>query len=41
MSVHLPPIVGKLIPRLASDFEGEVVAAARAIERALRAAGRD
>ena len=33
--------LGKLIPRLASDQDGEVVATARAIERTLRAAEAD
>jgi hypothetical protein len=33
--------IGKLIPRLASDHDGEVVATARAIERLLKAGGRD
>jgi hypothetical protein len=32
-----PPIIGRLIPRLASPFDPEVVATARAIERALAA----
>jgi hypothetical protein len=41
MTSGIPPIVEKLIPRLASDFDGEVVATARAIDRALRANGRD
>jgi hypothetical protein len=41
MRNSLPPIVEKLIPRLASNFDGEVVATARAIDRALRANGRD
>jgi hypothetical protein len=38
---NLPPIVAKLVPRLASTHDGEVVATARAIERALRAASLD
>lgn len=33
--------IGKLIPRLASNHDGEVVATARAIERLLKAGGRD
>ena len=33
--------LGKLLPRLASPFEGEVVATGRAIERTLKAAGLD
>jgi hypothetical protein len=41
MTSHLPPLVEKLIPRLASNFDGEVVATARAIDRSLRANGRD
>ncbi len=32
--------ITKLVPRLASDFDGEVVATARAIGRALKSAGR-
>jgi hypothetical protein len=39
--VEVAPLVSKLIPRLASDHDGEVVATARAIERVLKAAGRD
>lgn len=31
-----PPILGALIPRLGSEFDGEVVATARAIERTLK-----
>jgi hypothetical protein len=34
-------LVAKLIPRLASPHDGEVVATARAIERTLRGAGLD
>jgi hypothetical protein len=33
----LPEIVSKLIPRLASNHDGEIVATARAIDRALKA----
>ena len=39
--VTIAPTLGKLIPRLASDHDGEVVATARAIERVLKSAGRD
>jgi hypothetical protein len=39
--VEVAPLVSKLIPRLASDHDGEVVATARAIGRVLSAAGRD
>jgi hypothetical protein len=35
------PQIGKMIPRLASEYDGEVVATVRAIERTLKAAGRD
>jgi hypothetical protein len=35
------PKLSKLIPRLASDHDGEVVATARAIERVLKASGHD
>jgi hypothetical protein len=38
---ELPPILSKLIPRLASDHDGEVVATVRAIDRALRTRGAD
>jgi hypothetical protein len=34
-------LLGRLIPRLASEHDGEVVATARAIERTLKSAGRD
>src|SRR4051812_7190131 len=37
----IPPRVAILIPRLASDHEGERLATVAAIERALTAAGRD
>jgi hypothetical protein len=37
----LIPTLGKLIPRLASNHDGEVVATVRAIERVLKSAGRD
>jgi hypothetical protein len=35
------PRLSKLLPRLASNHDGEVVATARAIERVLRASGHD
>jgi predicted nuclease of predicted toxin-antitoxin system len=38
---QLTPKLGKLLPLLGSDRDGEVVAAARAIDRALRSAGCD
>lgn len=38
----LPAVkIAKLIPRLGSTFDGEVVATARAIERTLKATGQD
>jgi hypothetical protein len=37
----IAPRLGKLIPRLASNYDGEVVATARAIERLLKSAGQD
>jgi hypothetical protein len=37
----LPEIVAKLIPRLASPHDGEVIATARAVGRALQSAGCD
>jgi hypothetical protein len=36
MSAALPPILARLIPRLGSPHDGEVVATARAIERTLK-----
>jgi hypothetical protein len=36
MTRAFPPILGQLIPRLGSPFDGEVVATARAIGRALK-----
>ena len=39
--IEVAPRIGKLIPRLASDHDGEVVATVRAIERTLKSAGRD
>jgi hypothetical protein len=33
----LPPVIARLIPRLGSSFDAEVVSTARAIERALKA----
>lgn len=41
MSGQFPEIIARLIPRLASSFDGEVVATARAVERALQNAGLD
>ena len=37
----LIPTLKKLIPRLASNHDGEVVATVRAIQRVLKSAGRD
>jgi hypothetical protein len=37
----LIPTLGKLIPRLASNHDGEILAAARAIGRALKSSGHD
>jgi hypothetical protein len=37
MSNALPEIVAKLIPRLASNHDGEVIATVRAIDRTLKA----
>jgi hypothetical protein len=37
LSLAFPPILGQLIPRLRSPFDGEVVATVRAIERTLKA----
>jgi hypothetical protein len=36
MSGHFPPVLTRLIPRLGSSFDHEVVATARAIERTLK-----
>ena len=41
LPVTLIPMLRKLIPRLASNHDGEVVATVRAIQRVLKAAGRD
>ncbi len=40
-STSIPPQIAKLIPRLASEHDGEVVGTARAIERVLKGAGLD
>lgn len=37
----ITPTLGKLIPRLATEYDGEVVATARAIERLLKSNGHD
>jgi hypothetical protein len=37
----IAPTLGKLIPLLASNHDGEVVATARAIDRVLKSSGRD
>ena len=37
----ITPTLGKLIPLLASNHDGEVIATARAIDRLLRSSGRD
>ena|SRR5258705_8554410 len=39
--VAIPEKIARLIPLLGSDVDGEVVGAVRAIERTLKAAGRD
>jgi hypothetical protein len=36
MNARLPPVISRLIPRLGSPFDHEVVATARAIERTLK-----
>jgi hypothetical protein len=41
MTRGLPPVIAQLIPRLASSFDGEVIATARAIDRTLRSNGLD
>jgi hypothetical protein len=41
LPVTLIPTISKLIPRLASNHDGEVVATVRAIERVLKSAGHD
>ena len=38
---NVAPKISKLVPRLASEHEGEVVATVRAIERTLKGAGHD
>lgn len=37
----IAPTIGKLIPRLASEHDGEIVATAKAIERVLKSCGFD
>jgi hypothetical protein len=37
----LPPVLARLIPRLGSPYDGEIVATARAIERVLKSEKRD
>jgi hypothetical protein len=37
----IAPMLGKLIPRLASNHDGEVIATVRAIGRVLESSGRD
>jgi hypothetical protein len=39
--IALPPIISRLIPRLGSPHDGEVIATARAIERVLKSEKRD
>jgi hypothetical protein len=41
LSGSLTAQIAKMLPRLASDFDGEVVATARALERILKSAGKD
>jgi hypothetical protein len=41
MPATIAPTIAKMLPRLASDYDGEVVATVRAIERVLRSGGRD
>jgi len=41
MTARINPLIAKLLPRLASNHDGEVVATARAIGRLLRADGLD
>ena len=41
LSVALTDRLSKLIPRLASEYDSEVIATVRAIQAALRAGGRD
>jgi hypothetical protein len=41
MTARLPPVISRLIPRLGSPHDGEVVATARAIERVLKSEKRD
>jgi len=36
VNARLPPVVARLIPRLGSPFDGEIVATVRAIARALK-----
>jgi hypothetical protein len=41
MNARLPPVISRMIPRLGSPRDGEVVATARAIERVLKSEKRD
>jgi hypothetical protein len=41
LSGSLTAQIAKMLPRLASDFDGEVVATVRAVERTLKSAGKD
>ena len=41
MTLALPPVISRMIPRLGSPHDAEVVATARAIERVLKSEKRD
>jgi hypothetical protein len=41
VNARLPSVISRLIPRLGSPHDGEVVATARAIERVLKSEKRD
>src|SRR5580704_7883080 len=41
VNARLPPIIAQLIPRLASEYDGEVIGTARAIDRVLKSQGLD
>lgn len=41
MTRDFPPVLARLIPRLGSSFDGEIIATAKAIDRTLRSNGMD
>ncbi len=41
MTRPLPPVIAQLLPRLGSNFDGEIIATAKAIERVLHSSSMD